>query len=133
MDEEFDFIPEEAPEAVVIDEEYEENLETDMEMPTAAPPPQSAKYHYIYDNDRFSSDQITPFEQARLISVRTQQIARSSHILFVKARPGDTHQDIAKRELEEGRLPLLLYRVVHTDSVTGDKTVEVWDPKEMSF
>ncbi len=112
-------------------EEDEEFIEIGVNEHDTGKSAKIAYYTYVPPNERFSSNCVTLYEKARLISVRAQQIAKASHRIFCESYVGDTHVKIAERELFEQRCPLLLYRVVGYDRATGNKTVEVWDPKQM--
>ena len=93
--------------------------------------PQTAKFIFIPKEERMSSNFLTKYEEARLISVRSQQIAKAGHKVFIEERTGDCKLD-AMRELDEQKIPLLLFRKVDEDEETKNIYVEVWDPKEMN-
>ncbi len=52
---------------------------------------------------------LTKYEKARIIGGRALQLSLGAFPL-VEVKPGDTHLDIAKRELERGVLPLIIRR-----------------------
>ena len=94
---------------------------------------QVARYIYVPKEERISSNYMTKYEEARIISVRAAQIAQSGHQIFSKEKiRSDECTANAIQELNEQRSPVLLYRIIEKDENTNDKIVEIWDPKEMN-
>ena len=113
------------------DEDEEEEIHEIEESENTPAISQAACYIYVPKEERISSNYMTQYEEARIISVRAAQIAQSGHQIFSKVCYDECTAN-ATQELNEQRIPVLLYRVIEKDEKTNDKLVEVWDPKEMN-
>lgn len=94
------------------------------------------KIQIITDTDDFKKDPIrrtrpkmTRFERARVISMRSEQIANGTQP-FVEIIPGDHPIDTAEREFAAGRVPFTIRRFVSSSS--GEITTEDWRLDELA-
>ena len=96
--------------------------------------PLSRKIIIIPDEERVTTNVLQRAEAARLISIRAKQISEYSTNYLVNPQKGQLYdpQEIAKRELFERRIPLLLRRHVGR-TPDGDIIVEQWNPREMTL
>lgn len=66
-------------------------------------------YKSLYGANYRTIPILTKYERTMLLSVRSQQIAEGAPILVDKGKLNNP-VDIARKELNEGKLPLLIYR-----------------------
>jgi DNA-directed RNA polymerase subunit K/omega len=71
---------------------------------------------------------------AAIIAIRTQQIAKTG-LTTVSKNGCDTNEDIARRELLEGKIPIMIRRVAGTRHIDGKKVIEyeLWRANELAL
>jgi hypothetical protein len=96
----------------------------------------------VRDNDRISSDLVSRYECARMLSVRAAQMEKSDHTFSPDGcqRFGLDASDVIMRALAEildRRYPMKIMRLVHVEKMNdnGDELhyKEEWDPNEMIY
>lgn len=90
------------------------------------------EYEYVKAEDRATVGILGPYAAAAMLAIRTEQIARTG-LTTVDKTGCDTNEDIARRELLEGKLPIMLRRIAGSRIVDGKKVIkyELWRTEEM--
>ncbi len=117
-----------------------ENTPQDELEPERRAVPLSRRVIIVRPEERVTSHVLQRAEAARLISIRAKQISDypTSYVADYVAEAGKgacplhDPKDIAKRELFQRRIPLLLRRQVG-QTPGGDLIVEEWNPREMTL
>jgi DNA-directed RNA polymerase subunit K/omega len=81
----------------------------------------------IADIDRMSYNKLTKYERTALIGARAQQIALGSRPRVTVPKGMSDPIEIAKKELDEVKIPLKIRRIVNEN----EKKYEVWDIKDL--
>ncbi len=93
----------------ILDINIVENIEDKMRVP---------------DDQRKTIPRLTKFERARILGVRAKQLSMNSPVLVDTENLTD-HLKIAKKELDEGKMPLIIRRFL------PNKTYEDWRIREL--
>lgn len=121
-DEEHDYSDEEALSENLDEIEVDEEQEVDEDLPTTTAP--STIIKVTKPEDRITSNVLNRFDRAKAIGIRAQQIADGDEY-FTDPEGLTAPIDIAEKELNEGKCPIIIERVLHGN------IVEHWPIREM--
>jgi len=86
----------------------------------------------VAPEDRRTASWVSPYEFARVIAIRAQQISDGqAHFLPDGSRSFDNARDIALAEFRARRTPLVLRRKVGR-TIAGEAIIEIWRVRELS-